>query len=93
LADVSALLGVTVLHGAPGAYVNVLAPATDSASFEMSCREALQASGLLLNGVEDVEPFASRVVRVLPDPEIERLAYQVLESGEARFGTFHTYAE
>src|SRR5258708_17025727 len=92
LVGVGPLPGSTTLGEAKGAYVNVLALASDAQQYEAAVRNALQELGLFAFEFEDVELFAERARHRQLDEELHDLAEEARSSRNVRFADFHTYA-
>lgn len=93
LVGVSPKPGTDLLGSAKGAWVNVLAWASDPKEYRTAVHEALEHYGLDLIGIEDLEPLGRRLQRTVVDPHLLRLANEVTATGFARFGPFHTYED
>jgi hypothetical protein len=93
------LVGVTPRPGADcvlndaakGAFVNVLAYATNEAEFRSEVEQALHDLGLTAHEFEDIERFAERLAKWEVDDELQALADEVEATQGVRFGTFHNY--
>ena len=81
----------TLGHGAGGAYVNVLGYAIDNEDFEDKVGFQCKALGFEIIEIEDAEPFAQRINDWEVSSEIQRLAREVEQTGEFRFGTYHSF--
>jgi len=85
------ILGSDLLGDAKGAYVNVLALASEPQDYEAGVRRALEDLGLSPFEFEDVEPFVKRASQRILEEHLHVLALEVSESGQVRFATFHTF--
>ena len=91
LAEIRKIRDSRVLLDRNEAIVNVLALARDHDDFSATIRGALESLGLFLVSVEDVESLATRARAFEVDSSLLRLADEVRETGEVRFGKFHTW--
>jgi hypothetical protein len=76
---------------AKGSFVNVLGIAKDVDELERRIRQAVEADGLELVELEDVEKFDERIENYDVSTELWNLADSMRNSGDLRFGTFHNY--
>lgn len=81
-------------EGIKGAYVNILAWASNAEDYRKEISLALDHYGLFLTSIENVEPLSEWIKK---NPEIDndllRLSEEVKKTGNVRFGTFHEYEE
>ncbi len=91
MAHVIPRIGSTVLGDAPGAWVTVLAWATDSASYRSLVYAAAAHYELALESLEDIESLSARSRRLTLDRTLLKLAKEVEVTHGLRFGAFHTY--
>lgn len=91
LAQVSSRPDNGLLGSAKGAYVNVLALATNPTDFTNKVKKAIMNLGLDFVQIEDVEPFSERSENYEMTDIIINLAMDVSKSKEIRFGNFHTF--
>ena len=91
LAEVRKIRDNEMLLDRHEAIVNALALARDEGQFDIQVRSALERLGFVLVSLEDVEPLAARTREFEVDSSLLRLGDEVRETGEVRFGTFHTW--
>lgn len=80
-----------VLEGAVGAYVNVLALASDASEYADLVEKALAKLHIIVDEIEVVEPFAERRSCGNPDPAVVDMAMSISGSEPVQFGTFHSF--
>jgi hypothetical protein len=76
-----------------GAYINMLAWAANSSELEDEITKALNHYGLDLEEMEDFDPLSERIMYADVHAELIRLAEEVRETGQVRFGKIHIYLE
>jgi len=91
LAQVSSKSSNCLLGSSKGAYVNVLAIASNPTDFTDKVIKAVQDIGLDFIHIEDVELFTERIENYEIDESIKNIAIDVNKSKELRFGNFHTF--
>jgi hypothetical protein len=74
-----------------GAFVNVVAPARDPATFEAAARRALEAKGLAYVSAEHVKSFERRLEGGQYSAELVELAVDAAATGTVGIGTPHVY--
>ncbi len=77
--------------GTGGAYVNVLGFALGQEDFEDKVKFHCKALGFEPLEIEDAEPFAQRISQWEVANELHALAREVENTGEFRFGTYHSF--
>lgn len=92
LVGVGQLPGSAALGDASGAYVTVLALASDRESFESNIRSELVRLGLFAFETEDIERLADRHDAMAGDDDIKELAGRVTPLEPVVFGSFHAYS-
>ena len=91
------LLGLTgppenqYFEASPGAYVTVLARASDQAVFRARAAQGARELGLEVKEVLWSEPLQGRLRRYDIEEYLLSLADEVRETGELRFGVFHAW--
>jgi hypothetical protein len=75
------------------AFAQALAPAVDEADFTSQVEKGLEELGLMLAGVEELEPLEQRLRGWTVDDALLKLADEVRDTGEVRFHTFHASPE
>ena len=93
LVNVIPLPGNNDLLGAKGAYVNVLALASNSDDFRAVVNSEFSAHKFYVVSIEDVERLAERVKHSPLDQELCAIADDVMRTGNIGFGAFHAYQE
>lgn len=83
--------GSDFLGSAEGAFVNVVALASNASDYRESVERAVNELGLDLVDVEDAEPLSNRLKKWTVDEEIRDMAETVKRLGSVAFGTFDTY--
>jgi hypothetical protein len=91
LAQVSSKSVNGLLGSSKGAYVNVLALASNSNDFTEKVIKAIKELELDFVQIEDVELFSERIESYEINDNIINLAIEVNKSKELRFGNFHTF--
>jgi hypothetical protein len=91
LAQISSSLDNGLLEQGKGAYVNVLAIATNHPDFTDKVKKAITDLGLDFVNIEEVEPFSERIKNYEMNEKIINLAIEVNKTKELRFGDFHTF--
>ena len=85
--------GNTVLKGAKGAYLNVIAMASSEVEFSALVADELLRDHMYVMNVEDAEPFEDRAKHHTVVEEIEELVDQARMTGEIGIATLYTYEE
>ena len=80
-----------ILEFDKGAYVNVLAFASNETDYLAQVKKALKQYALTLEETEDVEPFSQRKTKYELSKELYRLAQETSATQEVRVGVFHTF--
>lgn len=80
-----------LLEGAKGAFVNILAFVSSETEYVESIKRVLEAMNFDVFQIENIEPIKIRQSRVVVEKYLCELADQVENTGEAAFGTFHTF--
>lgn len=91
LVEISDKPGNEILNDSTGAFVIVLASALSARDFTNKVKENIESMGLEFIQIEDVELFSERAEKNELDKNIINLAIEVIETGEIRFGDFHTF--
>jgi hypothetical protein len=91
LAEVVQRPGTGKLLDRNAAFVNILALARDAHEFEAQALKLMDGAGFDIVTIEDVRPLPSSGDEAAPDAGILTLAREVVASGAARHGTFHTW--
>lgn len=91
LVELSGKHGNKILNNSTGAFVNVLASALSARDFTNKVKETIESMGLEFIQIDDVELFSERAEKNELDKNIIKLAIEVIETGEIRFGDFHTF--
>lgn len=83
--------GNNILGRAKGAYVNVLASATNAFEYTDKVKQALDEAGLNLLEIENPEPLSERLSAWTVDEEIITMAKTVRKIDSVTFGTFYKF--
>ena len=82
-----------ILRGATGAYVNVLALATNAKDYSQQVRTALQSVGLKAFEFGEVEPFCDREAQFKVPRRLKRIAGEVARTGTVTCDEFFVFKE
>lgn len=93
LIEVEGLEGNSDFRCGEKAFVNGLVLAVSQSSAESQWDRALHERRFHVVAYEDTEKWEIRRSRFDPDPAIIELAKAARESGDAQFGTFHTWGD
>lgn len=78
-------------NSSTGAYVNVLAMASDAESFRSVVAEDLAGNNWLATDFEDMEPFSDRSTSAAVTQELFDLEDELIATGDPQFATWHLY--
>jgi hypothetical protein len=85
--------GNEILGSAQGAYVYMLALATDERDFRKAVLVSLEEFGFGLEEMDEVEPFSAKLLRGNVDDYLVERASKVAQDGKTRYGEFFLHEE
>ena len=80
-----------VLGGCEGAYTNAIARAVSKDNFRIKVKAGVAELGLFLARLEGAETLNARLAKHSVDPELTKVADEVMTTGGVGFGTFHAF--
>jgi hypothetical protein len=85
--------GNEILEGAQGAFVYMLALASNAQEFKEAVLRALDEFGFDLEEMNEVEPFSAKLTHGDVDDYLAERALMVAQDGKTRYGEFFLHNE